>query len=87
MQRRVGVVADPEKEHLPVQIVHTAHRALGDVGRERERTGGDLLRPRTGRRKRKRVVAPRYPRSGDAGVVIGSKSSSSPVQAGITSVP
>jgi hypothetical protein len=33
VERRVGVMTNPEKEHLPIQIVHTTGRAFGDVGR------------------------------------------------------
>jgi hypothetical protein len=31
VQRGVGVMADPEQQHLPVQIVHPTDRALGDM--------------------------------------------------------
>ena len=50
MERRVGVVLDPEEEHLSVEIVHPADRAFGDVGRKRKRIGGDPggLRPGEG---------------------------------------
>jgi hypothetical protein len=61
VERGAGVVADPQEEHLPVQVVHTAHRAPGSVRRERQRAGGDLLRPRPGRREGERMVAPHHP--------------------------
>jgi hypothetical protein len=61
VERGVGVVVDPEEEHLPVQLVHTTDRALGDVGRKRKRTGGDALRPWAGRREREQVAASHDP--------------------------
>lgn len=35
VKRRVGVVTDSEKEDLPVQFVHAADRAFGNVRRKR----------------------------------------------------
>jgi hypothetical protein len=37
VQRRVRVVTHAEQEHLAVQIMHSPHWALGDVGWKRER--------------------------------------------------
>ena len=61
VERGVGVVTDPEEEHLPVQLVHPTDGTFEDVRREREWTGGDLRCLRAGRRERERVVASRYP--------------------------
>lgn len=36
VERCVGVVPHPEKEHLPIQIVHTTDRTFGEVGRKRK---------------------------------------------------
>ena len=61
VERGVGVVTDPEEEHLPVQLVHPTDGTFEDVRREREWAGGDLRCLRAGRRKRERVVASCYP--------------------------
>lgn len=60
VERRVGVMIDPEKEYLPVQIVHTTDRAFGDVGRKRERIGGDPGSFRSGRREGVEVIASQH---------------------------
>jgi hypothetical protein len=41
VERGVGVMTNPEEQHLPIQIVHPTDRTFGDVGRKRERVGGD----------------------------------------------
>jgi hypothetical protein len=57
MERRVGIMTDAEKQHLPVQIVHPTDRALRDVGWEREWIGGDPGSLRSGRREGVEVIA------------------------------
>jgi hypothetical protein len=57
VERRIGIVANPEKEHLPIQIVHSADRTLVNVRRKRKWARRDALRLGTGRCKSKRVVA------------------------------
>lgn len=58
VEGRVGLVTDAGKEDLPVQIVHATYRAFRDVGRQRERVGGDLASPGADRREGMEVVAP-----------------------------
>jgi hypothetical protein len=53
-------MTDPEKEHLPVQIVHPADRACGEVGRERKRVGDDPACFRSGGREGLGVIAAQY---------------------------
>lgn len=55
-------MTDPQKEHLPVQIVHPADWAFGDMGWERERVGDDPGRLRSGRRESVEVIASHYTR-------------------------
>jgi hypothetical protein len=57
MERRVGLMTDAEKEHLPVQIVHPPDRTVRDVGWKRERVGGDPGSFRSGRREGVEVIA------------------------------
>ena len=57
MNRRVGIMIDPEEEHLPVQIVHATSRAFGNLGWQRKRIGGDPGRFRPGRREGVDVIA------------------------------
>jgi hypothetical protein len=64
----VGVVVDPEQEHLPVQLVHMTDGTFGDVGRKGQGTGGDALRPWAGRREREHVVASHHPGEPPEGV-------------------
>jgi hypothetical protein len=56
----VGVMTDSEKEHLAVQIVHPTDRALGNVGRERERIGGDQEGFGSGRGEGVKVIASQH---------------------------
>jgi hypothetical protein len=58
MERRVGVMADPEQEDLPVEVVDAADRASRDVRRERERIGGDPRRRGPEGRAGEGMVAP-----------------------------
>ena len=60
VERGVGGMTDPEKEHLPVQIVHSTDRALGDVGRKWKRAGGDPGSLRSGRREGVEVIASQH---------------------------
>ena len=60
VERSVGVMPDPEKEHLPVQIVHPTYGAFGDVGRKRERVGRDPGSFRPDRREGVDVIASQY---------------------------
>jgi hypothetical protein len=62
VERRIGVMSDPEEEHLPVQIVHPPDRAFGDVGRKREWVRGDSGGSRSGRREGVAVVASQHTR-------------------------
>jgi hypothetical protein len=57
VERRVGIMTDAEKQHLPVRIVHPTDRALRDVGREREWISGDPDSLRSGRREGVEVIA------------------------------
>ena len=59
MDRRVGVVIDPEQRHLTVLVMHPSHGARGDVRRQPKRVGEDLLGLRSHGREGLRVVAPR----------------------------
>jgi hypothetical protein len=60
VERRVGVMTNPEKEHLPVQIVHPTDRTLRDMRRKGEGVGDDPGGFRPGRRKGVEVMAPPY---------------------------
>ncbi len=60
VERGVGVMTNPEKQHLPVQIVHPTDWAFGDVGRERERVGDDAGSFRPGRRAGEAVIAAQH---------------------------
>lgn len=60
VQGRVGVMTDPEKEHLPVQVVHTTHRACGDMRRKGEWVGSDPGGLRSGYREGVAVIASQY---------------------------
>ncbi len=51
VERRVGVMANPEQEHLSVQIVHPPDGAFGNMRRQRERIGGDSGGFRSGGRE------------------------------------
>jgi hypothetical protein len=68
VQGGIGVVVDPEEEHLPVQLVHMTDGALGEVGRKRQGTGGDALRPGTSRRESEQVAASHDPGEPPEGV-------------------
>lgn len=57
VERRVRLVPDAEEEDLAVQLVHPAHGALGDVGRERERVDEDPGGCRARRREGEEVIA------------------------------
>ena len=57
VKRCVRVVANPEKEHLPIEVVDTAHRAFVDVGRQREWISSDAGRLRPHSREGKAVIA------------------------------
>jgi len=61
VEHGVGVMTNPEEEHLPVQFVHTTDGTFGDMGRNRKWTGANLRRLRAGRRKSKRMGASDYP--------------------------
>jgi hypothetical protein len=60
VERRIGVMTDPKKEHLSVQFVHTADRAFRNVGRKREWIGSDPGGLRSGRRESVEVIASQY---------------------------
>lgn len=60
VERRVGVMTNPKKKDLAIQIVHTTDRALGDVGRKRKWVGCDPGSFRSGRRKGVEVIASQY---------------------------
>jgi hypothetical protein len=60
VERRIGVMADTEQEHQPVQIVHPPDGAFGDVGRKRKRIGDDPGGLGTGRREGLRVIASQH---------------------------
>jgi hypothetical protein len=62
VERRVGVMTNPEKEHLPVQIVHPTDWAFRDVRRKGERVGGDPDSFRPGCREGVGVITPPYTR-------------------------
>jgi hypothetical protein len=68
VERGVGVVADPEKQHLPVQIVHPTDRAFGDVGRKRERIGSDPASRGSLRCEGLEMVATPYPGQSPEGI-------------------
>jgi hypothetical protein len=53
-------MTNPEKQHLPVQIVHPTDRAFRGVRRKWERVGDDPGRFRPGRRKGVEVIAPSH---------------------------
>jgi hypothetical protein len=61
MERGIGVMTNPEEEHLPVQIVYPADRAFGDVRWKREWTRGNRGSLRSNRRKGVAVIASLYP--------------------------
>jgi hypothetical protein len=58
VQRRVGVMADAEKQDVPIQFVHTTNRTGRDMRRKRKWIRRDLRGGRAGGRKRKGVIAP-----------------------------
>ncbi len=60
VERGVGVMANAKEKHLPIQLVHTTDGAFGDVGRQRERVGGDLSGSRTRRREGEEVIASQH---------------------------
>jgi hypothetical protein len=68
VKRRVGVMTDPEKQHLPVQIVHPTDRAFRDVRWKRERVGDDPGSFRPGCRKGVEVIAPSHAGQSPEGV-------------------
>jgi hypothetical protein len=53
-------MTNPEKQHLPVQIMHSTDRAFRDVRRKRERVGDDPGGFRPDRREGVEVIAPPY---------------------------
>lgn len=61
MQSRVGVVADPQEEHLPVQFIYMPYGAPENVRWNGEWAGDYLGGARAGRRKGEWVVASHYP--------------------------
>jgi hypothetical protein len=60
VERGIGVMANPEKQHLSIQIVHPTDRACGDMGRERERVGDDARSFGPGRRAGEAVIAAQH---------------------------
>jgi hypothetical protein len=60
LAHRVGIVTDPEEEHLAVEIVHTADGTRRAVRRKRERIGGDLGGVSPARRERVGALASPY---------------------------
>jgi hypothetical protein len=50
MDRRVRIVQAADQQHLPVQLMHPPHRALGPMRRQRQGIGKDTLgmRPQRG---------------------------------------
>jgi hypothetical protein len=55
VERGVGVVIDPEQEHLPIQLVHMTDGTLGNVGWKRKGAGRHPLRLGAGRREGEQV--------------------------------
>lgn len=59
MERCVRVMANPQQEHLSVQIVHPTDGTFGDVGWKREWIRGDPGRLGPDRREGLDVIASR----------------------------
>jgi hypothetical protein len=60
VKRRIGVMTDAEKKHLPVQIVYPTDRAFRDVRRKREWVGGDSSSFGAGRGEGVEMIASQY---------------------------
>jgi hypothetical protein len=53
-------MADPEKKHLSIEIVHTPDWALRNVGRKGKRVGSDAPSLGPSRRKGEELIAPHH---------------------------
>jgi hypothetical protein len=60
MQHRVGVMPGTKQKHLSVEIMHAPGRTCGNVGRKRERLGGDHLGKGSDRGERMTMAAPQH---------------------------